>query len=306
MATISAARSGARAVPKRSIWRKALPYLFLAPSLAIFLLFDIWPLFYSLYLSFMEWNLISPTKSFVGLENYQTIFTEDEFRRALINTVVYTAGRVFISLAIALLLALMVNTQKRWARWVQAAIFSPHVISMVSVSLLWLWLMDPTGGLLNYLLGQVGIPPLKWLNASATALLSLILVAVWKVIGYDMVIFVAGLQSIPNELYEAARIDGASGPRQFWHITLPMLSPTIFFLSVTSVITSFQVFDVIKVMTGGGPGDSTNVLVYYIYQYGFRFFKLGIASAASLVLLLLVLALTLLQFKYFERKVHYN
>lgn len=294
------------ATRRRPVWRQALPYLLIAPSLAVFLLFEIYPIFYSLYLSFTKWNLISPTKTWVGLANYQDLLTSAEFHRSLINTLLYTAGRVIFSLAIALAMALLVNSQKRWASWVQAAIFSPHVISMVSVSLLWLWLMDPTHGLLNYLLGLVGIPPLKWLGASSTALLSLIIVAVWKVIGYDMLIFLAGLQSIPAELQEAAKIDGAGPFRRFWSITLPLLSPTLFFLSVTSVITSFQVFDIVRVMTGGGPGDSTNVLVYYIYQYGFRYFKIGHSSAASIVLLVLVLGLTLLQFRFLERRVHYD
>ncbi|HLO02899.1 MAG TPA: sugar ABC transporter permease [Symbiobacteriaceae bacterium] len=292
---------------RRSIlWKRSLPYLLIAPSLLVFLTFDLYPIFYSLYLSFLKWNLISPKKTFIGLDNYVELFTAEEFRVAVIHTLVYTAGRVFGSLSIALGLALLLNTQKRWASWIQAAIFSPHIVSMVSISMLWLWLMDPSYGLLNWLLGLVGIAPLKWLASSNTALISIIMVAVWKVIGYDMVIFIAGLQSIENELYEAAKIDGANVFQRFWKITLPMLSPTIFFLSVTSVITSFQVFDVVRIMTGGGPADSTNVLVYYIFQYGFRFFKIGQASAASTILFLLVLTLTLLQFKFMERKVHYS
>lgn len=306
MAQLAATPARPTAPHRRPVWRQALPYLLIAPSLAVFLLFEIYPISYSLYLSFTKWNLISPTKTWVGLANYQDLLTSAEFHRSLINTLLYTAGRVIFSLSFALAMAILVNSQKRWASWVQAAIFSPHVISMVSVSLLWLWLMDPTHGLLNYLLGLVGIPSLKWLGASSTALLSLIIVAVWKVIGYDMLIFLAGLQSIPAELQEAAKIDGAGPFRRFWSITLPLLSPTLFFLSVTSIISSFQVFDIVRVMTGGGPGDSTNVLVYYIYQYGFRYFKIGHSSAASIVLLVLVLGLTLLQFRVLERRVHYD
>lgn len=293
-------------VRRAVLWKKTLPYLLIAPSLLVFFAFDIYPIFYSLYLSFMKWNLISPKKSFVGLDNYAELMISEEFRKAVWHTLVYTAGRVFFSLSIALGFALLLNTQRRWASWIQAAIFSPHVVSMVSISMLWLWLMDPSYGLLNWLFGLVGIPPLRWLSSSDTALMSIVVVAVWKVIGYDMVIFIAGLQSIPEELYEAAKIDGANTLQRFWKITLPMLSPTIFFLSVTSVITSFQVFDVVRIMTGGGPADSTSVLVYYVFQYGFRFFKIGQASAASMVLFFLVLILTLAQFKFMERKVHYN
>jgi sn-glycerol 3-phosphate transport system permease protein len=294
------------AAAPRGLWKTLLPYLFIAPSLLIFATFDIYPIFYSLYLSFMKWNLISPEKTFVGFDNYTTLATSEEFRTAISNTVLFTIGRVFGSLAIAMVLAMLLNTKKRWATWTQAAVFSPHVISMVSVSILWLWLMDPTSGLLNYLLGLVGISPLKWLAASNTALMSVIIVTVWKAIGYDMVILLSGMQSIPEELYEAAKIDGAHAGHRFFKITIPMLSPTIFFLMVTSTIASFQVFDSVRVMTGGGPGDSTNVLVYYIYQYGFRFFKIGQATAASIVLFLIVLGITIFQFKVVEKKVHYS
>lgn len=288
------------------MWKKVWPYLLIAPSLLVFFVFEIYPIFYSFYLSFMKWNLLSPKKDFVGLANYATIFGSDEFIKAVWHTVVFTAGRVFFSLAIALALALLLNTQKGWVSWVQASIFSPHVVSMVSISMLWLWLMDPTHGLLNYLLSLVGLPTSRWLAATDTALMSVIIVAVWKAIGYDMVIFLSGLQSIPEELYEAAKIDGANSFQRFWSITLPLLSPTTFFLSVTSIIASFQVFDSVNVMTGGGPADSTTVLVYYIYQYGFRFFKIGQATAASTVLFIIILILTLLQFKFMEKRVHYE
>lgn len=307
MANVAVTRKEIPVAARRALaWKRALPYLLIAPSLLVFLTFDLYPILYSLYLSFMKWNLISPTKTFVGLDNYTELYNSEEFRQAVSHTLVYTAGRVFFSLSIALGMALLLNTRKRWGSWIQAAVFSPHVVSMVSISMLWLWLMDPNYGLLNWLLGLVGIPPLKWLSSSDTALMSIVMVAVWKVIGYDMVIFVAGLQSISEELYEAAKIDGANALQRFVKITLPMLSPTIFFLSVTSVITSFQVFDVVRIMTGGGPADSTNVLVYYIFQYGFRFFKIGQASAASMVLFFMVLFLTLAQFKFMERRVHYS
>ena len=288
------------------LWKKVLPYLLIAPSIAVFLVFEVYPIFYSLYLSFMKWNLISPVKQFIGLANYETLFTSEEFIKALWHTVVFTVGRVAGSLTIALALALLLNTQKRWVSWVQASIFSPHVVSMVSISMLWLWLMDPTHGLLNYLLSLVGLPGSRWLAATNTALMSVIIVTVWKAIGYDMVIFLSGLQSISEELYEAAKIDGANVFQRFWKITLPLISPTTFFLSVTSIIASFQVFDSVRIMTGGGPADSTTVLVYYIYQYGFRFFKIGQATAASTILFIIILILTLLQFKFAEKKVHYN
>lgn len=290
----------------RGFWEPAIPYLLIAPSLIVFLTFFIYPILYSIYLSFMKWNLINPTKTFIGLQNYRELLLSEEFHMALKNTLIYTVGVVGVSLTLALLLALLLNTEKKWAAWVQAAMFSPHIISLVSVSILWLWLMDPDFGLLNWFLGFFGVPPLKWIASDKTALFSLILVAIWKVVGYDMVVFLSGLQSIPPEMYEAAKIDGAGAMRRLRHITLPLLSPTIFFLTVTSVISSFQVFDIVKIMTGGGPADATNVMVFYVYEYGFRFFKIGHASAASVVLFLMVLGMTILQFRWVERKVHYS
>jgi sn-glycerol 3-phosphate transport system permease protein len=298
--------STAADVRRARLWKKALPYLFIAPSMLIFVVFYLYPIVYSLYLSFVKWNLLNPVKTFVGLDNYTTLFTSDDFMMALSHTLIFTVARVVLSLAFALGLALLLNSKARWASWTQAAIFTPHVISMVSVSMLWLWLMDPSFGLLNWFLGFFGIPPLKWLASTSTSLMSVILVAVWKAIGYDMVIIIAGLQSISEEIYEAAKIDGANAWQRFKSITLPMLSPTMFFLVVTSTIASFQVFDSVNVMTAGGPADSTTVLVYYIYQYGFKFFKVGYASAASIVLLGLVLLVTLLQFRFLERRVHYE
>jgi sn-glycerol 3-phosphate transport system permease protein len=285
---------------------QVVPYLFIAPSILVFGTFFIYPIFYSIYLSFMKWNLISPNKTYIGLENYHDLMLSEEFRRALGNTLIYTLGSVTISLAIGLGLAILLNSQKRWAAWVQAAIFSPHIISLVSVSLLWLWLMDPNFGLLNWILSLVGIGPLRWIASDTQALNSLILVGIWKVVGYDMVVFLSGLQAIPSELYEAAKIDGAGGLRRFRHVTIPLLSPTLFFLTVTSIISSFQVFDIVKIMTGGGPADATNVIVFYIFEYGFRFFKIGHASAASVILFFMVLGLTVLQFKWVERRVHYR
>jgi sn-glycerol 3-phosphate transport system permease protein len=300
------APSAAIGVKRARMWKKMLPYLFIAPSILVFGMFELYPIVYSFYLSFMKWNLLNPVKTFVGLDNYKTLLTSPDFGMALGHTLIFTVGRVGLSLTIALALAVLLNTKSRWASWTQAAIFTPHVISMVSVSMLWLWLMDPSFGLLNWFLGIFGIPPLKWLASTSTSLMSVIIVAVWKAIGYDMVIIISGLQSISEEIYEAAKIDGANAWQRFRKITLPMLSPTMFFLVVTSTISSFQVFDSVRVMTAGGPADSTTVLVYYIYQYGFQFFKVGYASAASMVLLGLVLLVTLLQFSFLERRVHYD
>ncbi|WP_027417083.1 carbohydrate ABC transporter permease [Aneurinibacillus terranovensis] len=286
--------------------RRWLPYLFTSPAIIVFLLFFIYPIFYMIYLSFTSWDLISPTKNFVGLQNYKDLFFNPEFWQVLSNTIVYTILTVVISIVLSLLCAIWLNRKEWIYRFIQGAIFSPYIISLVSISLLWMWLMDPQYGLLNWLFSLVGLPPSKWLADTGSALYSLVLVNVWKHIGYNTLIFIAGLQSIPKEIYEAAQIDRASWWKKLTRITIPMLSPTLFFLLIINTINSFQVFDNVQIMTQGGPVNSTNMLVYYIYQYGFDFFKIGYASAAGVVLLLLVAIVTLFHFKFLSKRVHYR
>lgn len=282
------------------------PYLMVSPALIVFLLFFIYPIFYMIYLSFTSWNMINPVKEFVGFENFQSLFTGDDFSQVLLNTLFYTVLTVILSLMISLLFALWLNRSGAFYGFVQAAIFSPYVISLVSVSLLWLWLMDPQYGLLNWVLNIFGLPSSKWLSSPDSSLISLVIVSVWKVIGYNTLVFIAGLQSIPKDLYEAASLDQANKWKTFSRITFPMLSPTLFFLLVINTISSFQVFDTVKIMTQGGPVNSTNMLVFYIYEYGFSFFKIGYASAAGVVLLVLIGIMTIFHFKLLARKVHYR
>ncbi|WCK54901.1 sugar ABC transporter permease [Aneurinibacillus sp. Ricciae_BoGa-3] len=286
--------------------RRWTPYLYTTPAMVIFLLFFIYPIFYMIYLSFTSWDLISPEKKFVGLQNYQDLFHSDEFWKVFSNTIVYTILTVIISIFLSLLFALWLN-KKGWIyRFLQGAIFTPYIISLVSISLLWMWMMDPQYGLLNWVFSLVGLPPSKWLADTGSALYSLVLVNVWKHIGYNTLIFIAGLQSIPKEIYEAALIDRTPWWRKLTRITIPMLSPTLFFLLIINTINSFQVFDTVQIMTQGGPVNSTNMLVYYIYQYGFDFFKIGYASAAGVILLILVAIVTLFHFKFLSSRVHYR
>jgi sn-glycerol 3-phosphate transport system permease protein len=287
-------------------WIKLRPYAMIAPSVIIFCLFFIYPIFYMIYLSVFDWNFVSPTKDFVGFGNFSSLMDEREFIEVMRNSAVYTFLTVFFTLSISLLLALWLNKQGAVYSFVQGAIFSPHIISLVSISMLWLWLMDADYGLLNWFLGLVGIPSVTWLTHPDTALFSLILVAVWKGIGFNTLVFIAGLQSIPKDMYEAAQLDEANWFRIFYKITLPMLSPTLFFLVVISMIGSFQVFDTIAIMTQGGPINSTNTFVYYIYENGFRFFKIGYASAAGVVLLIVISLLTIVYFRLLARRVHYR
>jgi sn-glycerol 3-phosphate transport system permease protein len=288
------------------IWRKLKPYAMVAPAIAIFSVFYIYPIFYMLNLSMFEWNFISPTKDFVGLQNFMDLFQEKEFIEVLRNTIVYTLLTVAFTISISLLFALWLNRSGMFYGFVQGAIFSPHIISLVSISLLWSWLMDPEYGLLNWAIGLVGIGKLQWLSHPSTSLISLVMVAVWKAIGFNTLLFIAGLQSIPRDIYEAAALDRSKPFTTFYKLVLPMLSPTIFFLVIINMIGSFQAFETIKLMTQGGPVNSTNTLVYYIYEFGFRFFKIGYASAAGVILLFFVGALTILYFRLLAKRVHYQ
>jgi sn-glycerol 3-phosphate transport system permease protein len=285
---------------------KLRPYAMIAPSIAVFGLFFIYPILYMIYLSFHDWNFVSPVKDFVGIGNFKALFAEREFIEVMQNTFTYTALTVSLTMAVSLLLALWLNRQGALYGFVQGAIFSPHIISLVSVSMLWMWLMDTDYGLLNWFLGLFGISNVPWLTDPGTSLLSLVIVAVWKGIGFNTLIFIAGLQSIPRDIYEAAELDEANKTRTFFKLTLPMLSPTLFFLTIISLIASFQVFETIAIMTQGGPINSTNTFVFYIYEYGFRFFKIGYASAAGVLLLILVSLLTVVYFRLLSRRVHYR
>jgi sn-glycerol 3-phosphate transport system permease protein len=287
-------------------WEKLRPYAMVSPSIVIFSIFFIYPIMYMMYLSTFDWDFISPTKTFVGLQNFADLFAEDAFLQVLRNSTIYTFLTVTLTTGIALLLALWLNRTGLFYGFVQGAIFSPHIISLVSISLLWSWLMDPEYGLLNWVIGLVGFGKLAWLNDPSTSLFSLVLVAVWKGVGFNTLVFIAGLQSIPRDIYEAADLDQSKPWKTFYKLTLPMLSPTVFFLVVINMIGSFQVFETIAIMTQGGPINTTNTLVYYIYEYGFRFFKIGYASAAGVILLCIVGLLTLIYFKMLSSRVYYR
>ncbi|WP_232698264.1 carbohydrate ABC transporter permease [Brevibacillus daliensis] len=295
---------------KRSLsrWTETVrPYAYIMPALLFFCLFFFFPIGYMIYLSFHDWSLLDlSAMEWVGLANFQEIMLDSDFHLVVINTIIYTFGTVAISLVLSFFLALWLNRQAKIYGIMQAAVFSPHIISLVSVSMLWMWLMDPQYGLLNAILEFFGFPAYTWLADTSSALLSLILVSVWKGVGYNTIVFIAGLQSIPKDIYEAASLDRAGKLRTLAKITLPMLSPTLFFLTIINLISSFQVFDTIYIMTQGGPVNSTNMLVFYIYEQGMDFYNGGIASAASVVLLGLIGVMTFLHFWFAERRVHYR
>lgn len=280
-------------------------YTFLAPSFLILLIFVFVPLLFSLYLSFHQWNIVASDKPFIGWENFRTLSRDGVFWNALKNTAIYSL-HVPAGMALALAVALLMNQKIRGVNLLRTLFFLPSVSSFVAIALVWQWMYHPQFGLANYLLSFFGLPPLNWLRAPATALLAIMLMSIWMGLGYQMVIFLAGLQGIPHELYEAARTDGANAWQRFWKITLPLLTPTTFFILVTSMIGSFQVFSAIYVMTEGGPLHSTEVVVYHIYQNAWEYLKMGYASAMSWILFLIIMAATWIQFKLIGKRVEYS
>ncbi|WP_240762788.1 carbohydrate ABC transporter permease [Paenibacillus thalictri] len=289
-----------------TMWEKLRPYAMVAPAITVFSVFFIYPIMYMIYLSMYDWNFISPTKTFVGLENFIDLLKEKEFIQVIANSTIYTILTVTFIIVFSLLLALWLNRTGALYSFVQGAIFSPHIIALVSIAMIWGWLMDPEYGLLNWIIGLFGFGKLAWLSSQSTALISLVIVAVWKGLGYNTLVFIAGLQSIPKDIYEAASLDRSNPWTTFYRLVLPMLSPTLFFLIIINMIGSFQVFETIAIMTQGGPVNATNTLVFYIYEYGFRFFKIGYASAAGVVLLVIVGGLTIIYFKLMSKRVHYQ
>jgi ABC-type sugar transport system permease subunit len=275
---------------------------FVSPSLILLLLFSAAPLLFAFYLSFHRWNLLEPAKPFVGLAHYVDLAGDGLFWNAAKNTAIYSLY-VPLTMVCALGVASLLNRRIKGVALLRAIFFLPYITSFVAISIVWQWMYDPDFGLFNWMLGLVGLGPYPWLNDPSTALLALILMAVWIHIGFQMIIFLAGLQAIPNELYEAAMIDGAGPWRRFRRITLPLLKPTTFFVLVTSIIGSFQVFTFVYVMTEGGPLHATDVIVYHIYQNAWQFLRMGYASAMSWVLFAVIFAITLLQFRFLGRRV---
>ncbi len=280
-------------------------YAFLAPSLMILLVFVLVPVIFSLYLSFHHWNVISVTKPFIGLENYKELFQDSLFWKAFKNTFVYSL-HVPLGMAIALGIAMLLNRKIRGVNIFRTLFFLPSISSFVAVALVWKLMYHPQFGLGNYILNFFGISGFSWLDDPSTALFSVMIMSIWLGIGYQMVIFLAGLQGIPTELYESALTEGASAWQQFRHITLPLLKPTTFFILVTSLIGSFQVFALVYVMTKGGPLQSTDVIVYHIYQNAWDYLQMGYASAMSWVLFIVIMVITWVQFKFLGKKVYYN
>lgn len=280
-------------------------YVFIMPTIIGFLLFMAFPVVTSLIISVSEWNLLSDP-SFVGINNYLSLFQDGYFWQCLRNTAYFSLFSVLLGVGVSLFLAtLLHNPSVRFSGFLKSTIFLPVIFSTVSVALMWQWIFDSHSGMLNHLLGFLHIGPIPWLTDPSYSMPSVIIVAIWRQIGYNMVIFLAALQGVPQELYEAAEIDGASPTRRFWNVTWPMISPSTFFVVVTSIINSFQVFDITTVLTNGGPANSTNTIIMMVYQSGFQNFQMGYAAAVAYVLFAIVLLITAFQNLVSKRWVHY-
>ncbi|MEA5456705.1 sugar ABC transporter permease [Sinomonas sp. JGH33] len=309
LATKAATRAAARPVPAARRRAKSLKnagwvLFFLLPSAVPLAIFTLAPMVGSLWVSLHQWNLISPMR-WAGLDNYTTLLQDPSTQTVFWHTLAYVLGYLPLVYVGGLALALALNRRLAGRSIFRAVYFLPVITSWVVVALVWKWLLNPSSGLVNAVLGALGLPQPGWWTDPQWALASVILSSAWKDLGFVMVILLAGLQAIPQDLYEAATVDGASAWRRFRHITLPLLSPSTFFVVVISLINGFQVFDQVFVMTGGGPAGSSQVVVGQIYDLTFRYGRAGQASALSWLLFGLILLITAIQVRVQKRWVHY-
>lgn len=292
---------------RRARWKEgALGYFFLAPSLIVFICFLFYPMLRSVYLSMTLTDPRGRVAAFVGLDNYKDLFTTGHFFTNLKVTVLFVLLTVPTTIIWSLFLAAITHNKLKGMKIFQFVFSLPIVISVGTASMIWVLLFHPTAGMLNYFIGLAGISPITWLADPNWAIISISLMTVWMNMGFVYIVLLSGMQGVPDDLYESAKIDGSGPVRTFVQIVLPLLSPTIFFVLIVSVISAFQAFGQIHILTKGGPMNSTNVVVYSIYQDAFINFRFGIGSAQALVLFVIIMALTVFQFKVLEKKVHYQ
>lgn len=302
------AASGASRRRRRRGHRKEylLFIVLLSPNLLIIGTFDYWPVIYNAYLSMTRWNMLSGVPEWVGLANYQDLFTSATFQQVMLNTLTFTGSVVVGSVILGLALAVLFDQKLRGRGVVRTVAFAPHIVSGAAVATLWLFIFDPNYGLSRVVLEPLGLTSPRWVTDSDWAMISLIIVYLWKGVGFAAIVYLAGLQNMPEDLYEAARLDGAGAWTVFRRIVLPLLSPVTFFVLVITIIGTFQAYDMIAVMTGGGPGSATTTLSWYIYQQGFQAQDAGSAAASAMILFVILLVVTGLQTTFVQRKVHYQ
>lgn len=293
--------SGLRLMRGERFW----VWVFLAPVLIGLLLVSLGPVVSVITLSFADWEILTPPH-FVGIENYQRLLADRTFAIALSNTAYYVLMMVPVTSVLALLLALLMNQKLRVIAWYRTVYFMPVVTSTVAVALVWSWIYAKDFGLLNYMLRFFGVEPIAWLNSSYWAMLAISIMSVWGNVGQGMIIFLAGLQAIPQSYYEAAEVDGANSWQRFFKITLPLITPSLFFYFIITMIDAFQMFEQIYVMTRGRPTDVTITIVYSIYRNAFHNFKMGYASTQAIVLFAVIMGLTLIYWRTQEKWVVYD
>lgn len=279
--------------------------LFVLPALIPLIVFWIYPICRSIWISFTDWDYMTPTYHFVFLKNYISLFKDSRFYEALLNTLVFTVGTLVPTIVIGLGLAVLLQKPFIGSGIVKFILFSPWITPTVAISIVWTWIYQPNDGLANMVLSLFGMPGLKWISSSQTAMLSVIIVTVWKSMGYAMIFYLSALEKVPDELYEASALDGAGKWRQFKAVTLPCISPTTFFLMIITMINSLQAYDQIQILTQGGPSGSTRTLLYMYYQLGFEEYKMGQATSVAVIMIIITVLLSLIQFWGSKKWVHY-
>lgn len=281
---------------KKKLEQQNSAYLLIAPSYLIYLIFILIPVMWTVVMSFTDYNLSDA--EFVGIQNYISLFKDSLFIASVKNTLYYCGLAIIPAMVLGLTLAMLLNQGLKGKGFFRTLFYLPNIFSMVAVSMAWLYLYDTTAGLLNKMLRDVGLSAVPWISSPTMAMISIAIMSVWNMTGYNMILFLSGLQGIPDYLYEAASIDGAAGVRKFIHITIPMLKPTTFFVFVMACINSFQVFGQVLIVTNGGPLNSTTTIAHQIYRNGFEYYKMGYASAQAVVLMGIILIITLINLRY--------
>mgnify|MGYP002123484230 FL=1 len=291
---------------KKFDWKKWCSVMtFVVPALIPLTVFWIYPILRSMLLSLTDWDYMSPSYSFVGLSNYVALFKDTRFYSALWNTFVFGIGTVIPTIIGGMILALLLQKAFRGDGIFKFILFSPWITPTVAISIVWTWIYEPDVGIANHVLKFFHLPALQWINSSSTAMLAVIIVTVWKSLGYAMIFYITALEKVPKELYEANALDGANSWQRFRDVTLPCISPTTFFLVIITMVNSLQAYDQIQILTQGGPSGSTRTLLYMYYQLGFEEFNMGQATAVAIILILITVMLSLIQFVVSKKWVHY-
>ena len=286
--------------------RKLKPYLFLLPAFVFLAVFTYFPIVRAIYLSLFQWSTKYPQKVFYGFSNYLDLVRTPLFWRVLKNTFLYSISTIVIGMTLALFLAILVNKKITFASVYKVSLFYPTMVPMAAAALIWMWIFTTQYGLLDFYLGKLGLPYTEWLNDKHVVLWCIVTVGVWKHTGYYMILFLAALQNIPPNLWDAATVEGANSWQRFYRVTFPMISSYTFYIFIINIMDSLQAIDQVYIMTQGGPADASNLLVYYIYQHAFRFWNMGIGSTLTTILIAFLFLFVLLIFGTVGRKVYYE